>query len=83
LAEFDVRFQNKTATISDPELKPGARFKLSKLGIERCPKLQRRTGTILSVARTGSGFRVQFDGTKFAQSMHRTYIMPINKDESL
>ena len=64
-----------------PELKPGVRIKLSELGMMRCPKLQGRTGTILSLTRTANGFRVQFDGAKFAQSLHRTYIVPIDRDE--
>jgi hypothetical protein len=67
---------------SEPELKPGSKFQLTRLGNQRCPKLRGRTGTIVSMARTGNGFRVQFDGAKNPQSLHRTYIMPIDHDES-
>ena len=62
-------------------IEAGLRFKLTRLGTERCPKLRGRTGTVVSVARNSSGFRVQFDGAKSPQSLHRTYIMPIDADE--
>jgi hypothetical protein len=76
-----AKLSGKTKLVSLPELKPGARFKLTRLGIERCPKLRGRTGTVVSVARNANGFRVQFDGAKSPQSLHRTYIMPIHADE--
>jgi hypothetical protein len=68
-------------TTSGPELKPGSRFQLTRLGIQRCPKLRGRTGTIISLTRTQTTFRVQLDGTKSPRSMHRTYIMPIDPAE--
>ena len=61
---------------ADIQLGAGARIRLSQLGIERCPKLVQRTGTIVDINRTGSAFRVLFDGTKSVRSIHRTYIMP-------
>ena len=64
------------------DLKPGCRVQLSCLGTKRCPKLGIRTGTILSMARNANGFRVQFDGAKSPQSLHRSYIMPINQNKS-
>jgi hypothetical protein len=72
----------RTMLISEPELRPGSRFQLTPLGIERCPKLRGRSGTILSLARNANGFRVQFDGAKTAQSLHRSYIMPIDQDRT-
>jgi hypothetical protein len=60
------------------EIRQGARFKLSRLGLERCPKLRGRVGTILGVARSTNAYRVHFDGMKFPQSLHRSYIMPID-----
>jgi len=80
--EANVNLSVSTRLVSEPELKPGSRFQLTRLGIRRCPKLRGRTGTILGVARTGSGFRVRFDGTKFAQSLHHSYVMPIDCDKS-
>jgi hypothetical protein len=77
-----AKIAGSTVLISEPELRPGSRFQLTRLGIERCPKLRGRSGTILSLARNANGFRVQFDGAKTAQSLHRSYIMPIDQDRS-
>jgi hypothetical protein len=77
-----AKIAGSTMLISEPELRPGSRFQLTRLGIERCPKLRGRSGTILSLARNANGFRVQFDGAKTAQSLHRSYIMPIDQDRS-
>ena len=68
-------------TFYESALKPGSRFQLSRLGMERCPKLGLRTGTVIGLARNASGFRVQFDGAKTAQSLHRNYIIPIDPGE--
>jgi hypothetical protein len=67
-----------TTLSSESDLKPGCRVQLTRLGMERCPKLQARTGTIVSMARNANGFRVQFDGAKSPQSLHRTYIAMID-----
>jgi hypothetical protein len=61
------------------EMKPGCRFQLTRLGAERCPKLRGRTGTILGMARSTRAYRVLFDGMKFPQSLHRSYITPIDQ----
>jgi hypothetical protein len=63
--------------IPEDELKPGDRFRLSLLGIERCPKLATSSGTIVNVTRMKSLLRVRFDGTKSVRSFHRSYIVPI------
>jgi hypothetical protein len=63
--------------ICQDELKRGTRFRLSPLGLQRCPKLAASTGMVLEVMRTKSPLRVKFDGTKSIRSFHRTYIMPI------
>jgi hypothetical protein len=60
----------------DVLLEPGARFQLSPLGIERCPRQVSHTGVVIDVARTKSGVRVLFDGTKAIRIIHRTYIIP-------
>jgi len=65
--------------IADGLLKPGDRFRLTMLGVERCPKLAAYTGTIVSINRTRSGFYVLLDGTKSRRIFHRTYIMPIDQ----
>lgn len=81
MGDSKKKLPNRTERVPESELRPGCRVQLTLLGAERCPKLRIRTGTILSVARNASGFRVQFDGAKFAQSLHRTYIMPIDPNE--
>jgi hypothetical protein len=82
MEDSSERPEGRTGGVSEPELKPGCRIQLTRLGIERCPKLRMRTGTILSEARNANGFRVQFDGARSPQSLHRTYIMPIKPNES-
>jgi len=61
----------------DCELKPGARFRMSPLGAQRCPKLAGRIGTVVHVLPTKSSFRVLVDGTKTVRSIHGSYIMPV------
>lgn len=81
MGDSSLKLPGRTKMIvSEPELKPGCRVQLTRLGTERCPKLRIRTGTILSEARNANGFRVQFDGAKSPQSLHRTYIMPIDQE---
>ena len=64
-------------------LRPGSRFCLSPLGIERCPKLgDRVTGVVIGTTPTRSGFFVRLDGTKSIRNFHSTYIMPIGMDSS-
>jgi hypothetical protein len=53
-------------------LKVGSRFRLSALGLERCPKLH-RTGIIVG-GPTGSTFRVLLDGRKQPLTLHESYI---------
>jgi hypothetical protein len=53
---------------------PGDRFRLSPLGVERCPKLC-RTDTVVGYAKTKSVYRVRIDGTRNDRSIHRSYIM--------
>jgi hypothetical protein len=50
------------------DLKPGDRFELTQLGVERCWKFPRRTGTVLGLVRNRNGVRVLLDGTKRARS---------------
>jgi hypothetical protein len=61
----------------DCELKPGARFRMSPLGAERCPRLAGCIGTVVHVLPTKSSFRVLVDGTKTVRSIHGSYIMPV------
>ena len=81
MADCSANFSGRSQSDSEPGLKPGSRFQLTRLGIERLPKTRVRTGTVLNVARNANGFRVQFDGAKTAQSLHRSYIMAMDFDE--
>ncbi|SDO53625.1 hypothetical protein SAMN05444050_4385 [Afipia sp. GAS231] len=55
-------------------LKVGSRFRLSALGIERCPRLKSCAGIIVGLSPTGSSFRVLLDGRKQAVTLHESYI---------
>jgi hypothetical protein len=52
------------------------------LGMMRCPKIGDRAGVFPSVARTKNFFRVQFGRAKSARSLHRSYVTPIDFDET-
>ncbi len=61
-----------------PDIPVGTRFKLSKLGEARNPRLERGAeGTIVGGSRYKSSLRVVIDGRKTPLSMHRDYIDPI------
>ena len=55
-------------------LKVGSKFRLSALGIKRCPRIKNRTGTIVGLIPTGSSFRVLLDGRKQPVTLHESYI---------
>ena len=61
----------------EPEVRPGARIRLSVLGRERCPRFKIDTGVIVS--RIGpSAVRIRFDGHKHPLTLHLSYIeLPI------
>ena len=64
-----------------PEIPVGTRFKMSKLGEARNPRLKRGTeGTIVGGSHYKSSLRVVIDGRKTPLSMHRDYIEPITPD---
>src|SRR3954453_978403 len=55
----------------------GARFKLSKLGITRCPDLAGKIGGIVvTVSARTTGITVLFDGARRPTVLHRDYISP-------
>jgi hypothetical protein len=59
-----------------PKLPIGSRFRLSALGIERCPKLKSHTGTIVGANPSGTSFRILIDGRKLPLTLHESYIEP-------
>jgi hypothetical protein len=56
------------------DLKPGTRVRLTKLGIERSPKLKSHTGIIVGVSHGARSFRVLIDGRKMPLALHESYI---------
>jgi hypothetical protein len=63
-------------------LKSGSRFCLTPLGIDRCPKLGGgASGIVISATPTKAGFFVLLDGAKTVRNFHRTYIMPIDREQ--
>ena len=54
----------------------GQRFRLSKLGEQRCPKFIVKVGTIVAVRKNSASIIVKFDGNKQATTLHRDYIEP-------
>ncbi|WP_369723861.1 hypothetical protein AB8Z38_07355 [Bradyrhizobium sp. LLZ17] len=54
----------------------GARFKLSKFGITRCPDLARKVGVVVAVSARTTGITVLFDGANRPTVLHRDYISP-------
>ena len=49
----------------------GQRFRLSKLGSERCPRLSSKGGIIVSVRENSASIIVRFDGNKNKTTVHK------------
>jgi hypothetical protein len=58
------------------KLIPGARIRLSPLGIKRCHRLKSHTGLIISINPGGTSFRVLLDGRKLPLTLHQSYVEP-------
>jgi hypothetical protein len=54
----------------------GQRFRLSELGVQRCPKFIVKVGTIVTVRKNSASLTVKFDGNKQATTLHRDYLEP-------
>jgi hypothetical protein len=54
----------------------GQRFRLSKLGAERCPRCIVQVGNIVRVRKNSVSITVKFDGNKKTTLLHRDYIEP-------
>ena len=50
------------------------RVRLTRLGIERSPKLKSHTGIIVGVSHGGKSFRILIDGRKMPIALHESYI---------
>ena len=54
----------------------GRRFKMSRLGVVRCPNLADKFGIILAIGHRNTGITVLFDGEGRPTVLHRDYISP-------
>ena len=63
-----------------PEIPVGTRFKLSKLGEARNPRLKSMEGTVVGGSQYKSSLRVVLDGRSTPLSLHRDYIELIRED---
>ena len=61
----------------DAKFVTGHRFRLSKLGAERCPGLRKKVGVIVKVRENSASIIVRFDGNKEKTTLHRDYIEPM------
>ena len=65
---------------------PGDPIRLSKLGESRIKRAPSKTGTVLSGTGTQrssqNAVRVQFDGMKNPMSLHRSYVEPLDANET-
>jgi hypothetical protein len=55
----------------------GTRFKMSELGVVRCPELADRTGIVVDVSRRTTGITVLFDGAQRPTCLHIDFISPV------
>jgi hypothetical protein len=58
------------------DLKPGTRVRLTKLGVERSPKLRSHAGIIVGVSHGSRSYRVLIDGRKMPLALHESYLEP-------
>ena len=72
--------KTEEAQLAQHRFKIGDRVRLSRLGKQRTRKLAMEIGTVVGVvsSRNIGSVRILFDGLKTAQSLHRTYIEPVN-----
>jgi hypothetical protein len=66
-----------TADTSTSEIAAGQRSRLSKLGVERCPRLKGRVGVVKRIRENSKSIVVRFDGNKTSTALYRDYIEPI------
>ena len=59
------------------ELTIGDRVRVSNLGASRCPRLARKSGTIVGRSIYTNSVSVRFDGNKSKSTLHRDYVETI------
>ena len=87
--ELSMTARQIAATKVEGQMKvhqPGDPIRLSKLGESRIKRAPSKTGTVLRGAGTQrssqNAVRVQFDGMKNPVSLHRSYIEPLDANET-
>jgi hypothetical protein len=70
------------ATRTDGSDAPPAEFSIGsrcqvKMGGKFSRRLQGRTGTVVGSSQSKNGIRVVLDGAKTAQTLHRSYLIPL------
>jgi hypothetical protein len=53
----------------------GSRFRVRRRG--KFSRLEGRTGTVIGFVKTKNAVRVIFDGHKYPQTLHRSYLLPL------
>ena len=61
-------------------IKVGDRVRLSRAGM-RSARIIERAGVVLGVNKSGTQFRVQWDGSKRGYFLHYTYVEPTDRIE--
>ena len=64
--------------LPQPELSVGSRFRVKARG-RHSVRLEGRTGVIIGFAKTKNALRVMFDGYKYPQTLHRSYLLPLQQ----
>jgi hypothetical protein len=63
-------------TTDEEFLKAGSRCRLSALGSKHMPRQTRSYCTVIRVGKAKNQVRVKLDGSKTAQTLHRSYLEP-------
>ena len=66
-----------TSKCDNEDLRIGSRCKLSELGRKNMPRHARQVCTVIGIGKTRNQVRVMFDGSKNAQTLHRSYVEEI------
>jgi len=56
------------------EIRVGHRFRMSELGMARCPRIAHKVGTVVGLIEYSKTVIVRFDGNKLKTSINRDYI---------
>jgi hypothetical protein len=63
-----------TTEVEEKRFAAGDRFRMSKLGSERCPRLIGKVGNIVKVRDYSASIVVRFDGNRTTTILHKDYV---------